>query len=253
MREARVIAVVDDDESFREALQRLLRTLGFQVEVARAPSGPIPPDRDADLVAELRGQAPGAVERLVARYGALLYRTAVGITGSPEDAEAVVQDAFWAAICRIGTFRHQSAFGSWLYRIAANAAYRARRGRRHARQDLSWDEVWSGVTEYGQQLAPLTDRSADTERPAVQAELRHALAAAIDDLPADHRVAFWLRQVEGLSNAETARALGLSLPAVESRVHRSRLCLRKRLAGYVTERGARRAGAGAGRKCARWS
>ena len=189
------------------------------------------PDRDADLVALLRAQAPGAVETLVARYGALLYRLAVGITGDPEDAEEVVQDALWAAVSRIDTFRHRSAFGSWLYRVAANAAYGARRRRRH---DLPWDEARPGVTEYGQELAPLTDRSADTERRAVQAELRRALAAAVDDLPAGHRAAFWLREVEGLSNVETARTLGLSLPAMKSRLHRSRLCLRKRLAGYLT-------------------
>jgi len=207
---------------------------GRQLGVPRAPGGSIRPDRDADLVAKLRGQAPGAVETLVARYKALLYRVAVGITENEQDAEEVVQDALWTAICRIETFRHHAAFGSWLYRIAANAAYGARRRRRHAREDVSWDELWPSVIESGQQLAPLTDWSADPERPALQAELRRALAAAIDDLPPDHRVAFWLRDIEGLSNGETAKALGLTLPAVKSRVHRSRLCLRKRLAGYLT-------------------
>ena len=202
--------------------------------VVNAPSGPVRPDRDADLVAKLRSQAPGAVETLVARYGAVLSRLAVGITGNESDAEEVVQDALCAAVCRIGTFREDSAFWSWLYRIAANAAYGARRRRRHARQELSWDEVWPGITENGQQLAPLTDWSADAEQPVIQAELRRALAAAIDDLPADHRVAFWLHDIEGLSNAEMAKTLGLSLPAVKSRVHRSRLCLRKRLAGDAT-------------------
>ena len=105
------------------------------------PSAPIRPDWDADLVAKLRRQAPGAVETLVARYGALLYRLAVGITGNEEDAEEVVQDALCAAVYRIESFRHESTFGSWLYRIAANAAYGARRRRRHACQHVSWDEV----------------------------------------------------------------------------------------------------------------
>ena len=118
---------------------------GRQLGVPRAPGGSIRPDRDADLVAKLRGQAPGAVETLVARYGARLYRVAVRITGNEQDAEEVVQDALWTAICRIETFRHQSAFGSWLYRIAANAAYGARRRGRHARNEVSWDELWPGV------------------------------------------------------------------------------------------------------------
>jgi RNA polymerase sigma-70 factor, ECF subfamily len=217
---------------------------GALAGVVNAPSRPIRPDRDADLVAELLRGAPGAVDTLVARYGDLLYRLAVGITGNKSDAEEVVQDALCAAVHRIESFRHESAFGSWLYRIAANAAYGARRRWRHARQERSWDEVWPGITESGQQLALLTDWSADAEQPAVQVELRRALAAAIDDLPADHRVAFWLHDIEGLSNAEMAKTLGLSLPAAKSRVHRSRLCLRKRLAGYATghARAARRQG-----------
>src|SRR5262245_11067872 len=169
--------------------------------VVDAQSLPGRPDRDADLVAEVLGGAPGAVDTLVARYGDLLYRLAVGITGNEEDAEEVAQDALWTAISRIETFRHQSAFGSWLYRVAANAAYGVRRKRRHARQDASWDEVWPAITESGQQLVPLTDWSADAEQPALRAELRRALAAAIDALPADHRVAFWMRDIEGLSNA----------------------------------------------------
>jgi RNA polymerase sigma-70 factor (ECF subfamily) len=207
---------------------------GAPLGTATPPSGPIRPDRDADLVAKLRGQAPGAVETLAARYGHVLLRLAVGITANEADAEEAVQDALWAAVRRIETFRHESAFSSWLYRIAANAAYGARRRRRHAGRELPWDEVWRDLTENGQRFEPSSDWSADVEQPAVQADLRRALAVAIDDLPADHRAAFWLREIEGRSNAETAKALGLSLPALKSRVHRSRLGLRKRLAGYMT-------------------
>ena len=78
---------------------------GAQVRAETGPSGPGRADRDADLVAELRRQVPGAVEALVARYGDFLYRLAVGITGNEEDAKEVVQDALWTAACRIGTFR----------------------------------------------------------------------------------------------------------------------------------------------------
>jgi RNA polymerase sigma-70 factor (ECF subfamily) len=202
--------------------------------MVNTPSGPVRPDRDADLVADLLRGAPGAVESLAARYGDLLHRLAVGITGNDWDAEEAVQDALCAAVYRIESFRHESAFRSWLYRIGANAAYGARRRRRHARQELSWDEVWPGITESGQQLAPLTGWWTDAEEPVVQAELRRALGAAINDLPADHRVAFRLHAIDGLSNAEMAKALGLSVPAVKSRLHRSQLCLRKRLAGYAT-------------------
>jgi RNA polymerase sigma-70 factor (ECF subfamily) len=105
------------------------------------PRAPIRPDPDADLVAKLRRQAPGAVETLVVRYGDLLYRLAVRMTGNEEDAQKIVQDALCAAVYRIDSFRHESTFASWLYRIAAIATSTARRRRRHACQHVSWDEM----------------------------------------------------------------------------------------------------------------
>ena len=102
--------------------------------ITAVPRAPTLPDRDGDLVAKLRRQAPGAVETLVARYGALLYRLAVGITGNEQGAEETVQDTLCAAVYRIESFRHESAFASWLYRMAAIAAFAARRQRRHGRQ-----------------------------------------------------------------------------------------------------------------------
>ena len=71
------------------------------------------------------------------------------------------------------------------------------------------------------------------EEPAIQSELRRVLTTAINELPRDYRTAFLLHDVEGLSNPEIAETLHVSLPAVKSRVHRSRLFLRQRLARYV--------------------
>ena len=71
------------------------------------------------------------------------------------------------------------------------------------------------------------------EEPALQSELRRVLTTAIDELPPDYRTAFLMHDVEGLSNPEIAESLGISLPAVKSRVHRSRLFLRQRLAHYL--------------------
>src|SRR5438132_4158955 len=83
-------------------------------------------DRDRDLVNALRLREPMATECLVTRYGERAYRLAVRITGNGQDAEEVVQDAFWTVARKIDTFRGESAFRSWLYRIVANAAYQAR-------------------------------------------------------------------------------------------------------------------------------
>jgi len=80
-------------------------------------------DPDGALVAALRRGDPTAAEDLVAAYGNRAYRLAWRITGSAQDAEEAVQDAFLSVTRKIDTFRGESAFGSWLYRIVANAAY----------------------------------------------------------------------------------------------------------------------------------
>jgi RNA polymerase sigma-70 factor (ECF subfamily) len=85
-------------------------------------------DRDGELVEVLRRREPTAAERLVTTYGDRAYRLAAGITRNTQDAEEVVQDAFWSVIRKIEMFRGESAFGSWLYRIVANAAYQKLRG-----------------------------------------------------------------------------------------------------------------------------
>ena len=190
-------------------------------------------DRDADLVERLRRQEAGATEALVAAYGDRAYRLAVRITGNSSDAEEVVQDALWAATRKIDTFRGTAAFGSWVYRITANAAYQKRRGRRVERNGVSWDELGPSFDELGQHVQPGIDWSPRLHDPALQAELQSALRAAIDELPAEHRATFLLHDVEGLSNPEIAETLQIKLATVKSRVHRARLFLRSRLTGYV--------------------
>jgi len=87
-------------------------------------------DPDAGLVEQLRREDAAAAEGLVRAYGDRAYRLAVRIVGNASDAEEVVQDALWTVVRKIGTFRGDSAFGSWLYRIVANAACQKTRGQR---------------------------------------------------------------------------------------------------------------------------
>src|SRR3989441_5353741 len=187
-------------------------------------------DRDLDLLEAFRLHEPTAAERLVTTYGERAYRLATSITGSEQDAEEVVQDAFWTVVRKIDMFRGESAFGSWLYRIVANAAYQKLRGRRDRRSDISLDEVLPLFHENGEHAAPIADWSPSLDDQSRQTELRMALTAAIHELPPHYRTMLVLRDVEGLSNVEIAESLGLSVPNVKSRVHRARLFLRKRLA-----------------------
>ena len=190
-------------------------------------------DPDAALVEALRREDTEATEQLVERFVDRVYRLALRITGSREDAEEVAQDALWTAGRKIHTFKGDSAFGSWLYRITANAAYMKLRSRKARGQEIALDEVLPTLDEAGVHFQPMDDWSPRVDDQAVRGELRKVLERAIGDLPPDYRTVLVLHDVEGLPNPEIAETLGLSLPAVKSRIHRSRLFLRKRLSQYL--------------------
>jgi RNA polymerase sigma-70 factor (ECF subfamily) len=190
-------------------------------------------DPDAAMVDALRREERDAVETLVERYGDRVYRLAVRITGSNEDAEEAAQDALWAAARKIHMFKGESAFGSWIYRITANAAYQKLRTRKAKAQEIALGDVLPSLDEDGRHFEPMDDWSSRVDENALQGELRKVLESAIEGLPPDYRAALVLHDIEGLSNPDVAEALGISLPAVKSRVHRSRLFLRKRLAEYL--------------------
>ena len=186
---------------------------------------------DERLHQELLAQSPEAVEELVARFGSRIYRLALRITGRPEDAQEVAQDALWTVVRKIDTFKGEAALGSWIYRITANAAYQKLRGRRD-RYEVSWEELLPAFDSDGHFVEPVRDWTQAFEDPALHTEARTRLREAIDGLPPDYRTAFVLHDMEGLPNPEIAELLSISLPAVKSRVHRSRLFLRQRLAEY---------------------
>src|SRR5216117_3875266 len=125
-------------------------------------------DRDLALLEALRRHESTAAERLLTTYGERAYRLAVGITGNEQDAEEVVQDALWSVVRKIDTFRGESAFGSWLYRVVANAAYQKLRGRQGQRRDVSLDEVLPLFDERGRHVGA-RGRPFDPDRVAAGA------------------------------------------------------------------------------------
>jgi RNA polymerase sigma-70 factor (ECF subfamily) len=195
-------------------------------------------DRDWRLVEALRLREPTAADRLVATYGDRAYRLAVRITGNEQDAEEAVQDAFWSVVRKIDTFRGDSAFGSWVYRIVSNAAYGKVRRRPQAFLEIPVDEVLPPFDEDGRHAGVLTDWSSSIDDPAVQTELRSVLSSAVSELPAHYRAVIVLHDVEGLSMAEVADALGITVPTAKTRAHRARLLLRKRLSMFMASAGA---------------
>jgi RNA polymerase sigma-70 factor, ECF subfamily len=195
------------------------------------PDPEVQSDTDLELVEALRRGKAGAAERLVTRYGDRAYRLAIRLCGRKEDAEEAVQDAFWAVIRKVDTFRGEATLWSWLYRIVANAAFQKLRDRRG--RETCLEEVLPRFDEQGRHVGPVDDWSARLTDPSADTELRMALTSAIEQLPPDGRALLLLRDAEGFSNREVAAILNLSVAAVKARVHRARLLVRKQLGDAV--------------------
>jgi RNA polymerase sigma-70 factor (ECF subfamily) len=195
---------------------------------------PVKVARDWALVEALRRRDSTAAERLLETYGDRVYRLALRITGNEQDAEEVVQDAFWSVLRHIDTFRGESLLGSWIYRITANTAYQKLRRAAHQRDEISLDLVLPILDDGHHHLDPSGDWSAEIDDPAIQSELRDVLASAIDELPINHRAVLVLHDVEGLSMAEVAATLGITLATAKTTGHRARLRLRKRLGLFLS-------------------
>jgi RNA polymerase sigma-70 factor, ECF subfamily len=187
-------------------------------------------DRDHQLVTALRREEPDAAERLLHTYGGRAFRLAVRITRARQDAEEVVQDALLTVVRKIGSFRGDAAFGSWVYRIVANAAYQKIRARRRRQDEVSSDAAPGSMIE-GRHGGAVADWTLAADDPARQTEIRAALTEAIDELPQHYRTVFVLRDLQGLSTGEIGRALRLSASNVKTRIHRARALLRERLDG----------------------
>ena len=188
-----------------------------------------PVSEELRLVNAARGGDIGAFEELVRKYDRNVFRIANHITQNREDAEDVVQDAFLKAFQNLGQFQGQSKFYTWLVRIAVNEALMRLRRRRPERMVSLDEDINTGEDTIPREVA---DWSPNPEQLYNQSELREILQKTIQGLPPSFRTVFVLRDVEGLSTEETADALGLSIPAVKSRLLRARLQLRERLTKY---------------------
>src|SRR5712691_2734630 len=193
----------------------------------RLPSAIAREDEHLLVTAAKRGDA-SAFEELVNRYEGKIFRLTMNITRNREDAEDAMQDAFLKSYVHLKDFQEDSRFYTWLVRIAANEALMRLRKRRP--NQFSLDEPIEGDED----LLPreVEDWGPSPEQRFAQTEMHEILSEVIDKLESDFRVVFVLRDVEELSTQETAKALGISVPAVKSRLLRARLKLRQKLDRY---------------------
>ena len=189
-------------------------------------------DTDVAIIDRLRAGDPSVLESLIERYSPRVYRVAVGITRSHDDAEEVVQDVFLTLFRKIDSFEGRSALGTWLYRIAANAALIKQRGRRAELEVKLEDYLPTFKTDghrEGDRAFLLADWSQTPEAELLSGEAREIMEQALAQLPDHYRAVLVLRDVEELSNEEVAETLGESVATVKSRLHRARMALREQL------------------------
>ena len=187
---------------------------------------------EATLVAQSREGDGRAFGELVRRYENKIFRLAQHVTQNREDAEDITQDAFFKAYEKLDQFQGNSKFSTWLVRIAVNESLMRLRKRKTSKT-VSMDE--DVQTEDGSIPRDFAEWRPNPEQLYGQSELGGILRKTIQGLPPGFRTVFTLRDVENLSTEETAEALGLSVPAVKSRLLRARLQLRERLSRYFRQ------------------
>ncbi len=189
---------------------------------------------EPELIQKSKEGDPKAFGRLIHRYEDRIYNLTRQVCASaPAEADDIYQETFLTAFRKIGQFRERSALGTWLYRIASNLCLMRLRKRRREPFVPILDLPEPGGHTHGSGVLAdtLKDHGDDPEKTARQKELRRAVTEALEALPVDYRLAVVLKDIQGLSNEESAKILGLSVAAVKSRLHRGRLFLRDRLAG----------------------
>ena len=184
-------------------------------------------DEDAEVVLRVQAGDTNAFEELVRKHGRRIYRSLMGILGNAADAEDAMQDVFMKAYLHIGDFEQRSTFSTWLVRIAINTGIQRVRSRKEFdtfdEEDVDFKprniQVWQD----------------DPEASYSKEEMRRLIEQEIMKLPVKYRLVLMLRDVEELSTAEAANALGLGVPALKARVVRGRLMLRESLVPYFSK------------------
>lgn len=180
---------------------------------------------EAILVARARDGDEEAFEAMVRRFGGRMLAAARRLLANDDDAEEALQDAFLSAFRSIHRFEGQSQLGTWLHRIAINAALMKLRSRK-SRKDRSIEELLPSFDADGHRRDVRPEWQLTGEAILERSELRAMVREKIDLLPPDYRSILLLRDIEELSTDETAAVLGITRGAVKTRLHRARMALR---------------------------
>jgi len=189
---------------------------------------------ESALVAKAREGDTAAYNQLMNRYSPKIYRLAKHITQHEEDAEDVLQETFLKAFEHLGDFQGQSKFYTWIVRIAVNESLMKLRKRKSDRTVPLDEPLDTGEDTVVREIAVWDE---NPEQQYSREELGQILDEAVQSLRPVFRTVFVLRDIEELSTEETSEALGISVPAVKSRLLRARLQLREKLTRFFKRKG----------------
>ncbi len=195
---------------------------------------PSEPFDEGDLITRAKAGDDTAFTELLTRYERKIYRLAKNITQNDEDAEDVMQEAFLKAYSHLDNFQGNSKFYTWIVRIAVNESLMKLRKRKSDKLVSLDEQVDTGEDLVPREIAVWED---NPEAQYSQEELRGILDKSVESLATIFRSVFVLRDIEDLSTEETAEALGISIPAVKSRLLRARLQLREKLTRFFRRKG----------------
>ena len=182
-----------------------------------------PPDLTA-LVARAQASDREAFDRLVDETHSMAYATAYRLIGDSDAAGDATQEAYVRAYSSLHTFRGNSSFSTWLYRIVVNVSLDLLRRRARAPERLTLVDE-----EHGEQWVEVADRSADPHADVERRERQTAVLEGLKRVSEDHRTVLVLFDLNGLSYEEIAEILAVPLGTVKSRLNRARLALREAL------------------------
>jgi RNA polymerase sigma-70 factor (ECF subfamily) len=200
--------------------------------LSREPDAPqdAPPDDDWALVRRAQREDTQAFDELIRRYQERIYATVYHMTSNHEDANDLAQEAFIKAYRALKSFKGDSSFYTWLYRIAVNKTINFLKQRRN-RVQMSLNDMDSSAERDPDMVALVSHNN--PRRDLSLAELQEKLNAAMQKLSEDHRMVVVLHDIEGLTHEEIGAIMDCNVGTVRSRLFYARQELQAYLADYL--------------------
>jgi RNA polymerase sigma-70 factor (ECF subfamily) len=187
--------------------------------------------KELDLIERLQNGDTFALESVMQQYETKVFNTAYNIVKNHNDAQEITQDVFFTIFRKIHTFKGNSSFYTWIYRITVNYSFMKLRGRRKEKH-IPIDEIAKPESDEALLTTIIPDKRKFADETVIEREIMEKVLHSMDQLPDKYRVVFQLRDLKQFSNEEVSQMLNLSVAAVKSRIHRARLFLREKIQDF---------------------